>query len=96
MEENQYWYNRSSADTLYAERQHESRMNSLITEEELKVFSILKPVLTKDGDKWCVLYGENLQEGVSGFGDTPYKAIIDFNKSFYLDPSPPQTNNNGQ
>ena len=32
----------------------------------------------KDGDKWCFLYGENLQEGVCGFGDTIFKAAWDF------------------
>lgn len=33
----------------------------------------------KDGDQWCVLLGGDLQSGVSGFGDTPEKAIFDFN-----------------
>jgi hypothetical protein len=41
-------------------------------------YSALKPVLSKDGDKWCALYGENLQEGVSGFGDTPAAALLAF------------------
>lgn len=41
-------------------------------------FSVLKPTLTKDGDMWCALYGENLQEGVSGFGETPARALLAF------------------
>lgn len=28
-----------------------------------------------DGDMWCALLGENLQEGVAGFGDTPQEAL---------------------
>ena len=32
----------------------------------------LEPYL--DGDKWCVLHGLNIQEGVCGFGDTPEEA----------------------
>lgn len=32
----------------------------------------------KDGDQWCVLYGSNLQEGISGFGDTPDAAMENF------------------
>lgn len=32
----------------------------------------------KDGNQWCFLYGENIQEGVCGFGDTIYKAAWDF------------------
>lgn len=33
----------------------------------------------KDGDQWCVRWGENIQEGICGFGATPMDAIIDFN-----------------
>ena len=33
-----------------------------------------------DGDKWCVLYGDNLQDGVAGFGDSPAAAIWNFNE----------------
>lgn len=32
----------------------------------------------KDGNQWCFLYGENIQEGVCGFGETIYKAAWDF------------------
>jgi hypothetical protein len=46
---------------------------------DYKLFSMLKPLLIKDGNQWCCLYGENLQVGIAGFGDTPYKAIIDWN-----------------
>ena len=28
-----------------------------------------------DGDQWCALLGENLQEGLGGFGNTPAEAI---------------------
>ena len=28
-----------------------------------------------DGDQWCVLVGENLQEGIAGFGNTPLSAL---------------------
>lgn len=31
-----------------------------------------------DGDKWCALYGKNLQEGISGFGDTQAEALREF------------------
>lgn len=57
-------------------------MNALVEAEEMNLVAILKPKIYKDGDQWCVLYGENLQEGVCGFGDTPRKAIFDFNKAF--------------
>ena len=31
-----------------------------------------------DGDKWCVLWGIDLQQGIAGFGDTPEKAMVEF------------------
>lgn len=31
-----------------------------------------------DGDMYCVLMGQNLQEGVAGFGETLLKALHDF------------------
>lgn len=37
--------------------------------------------ISQDGDKVCVLQGENLQEGVAGFGDTIEEAIADFGEN---------------
>jgi hypothetical protein len=31
-----------------------------------------------DGNMWCVLWGEDLQRGIAGFGATPIDAIRDF------------------
>lgn len=39
---------------------------------------LFRPKLYSDGNQWCALYGENLQNGVSGFGDTPAKAMTQF------------------
>jgi hypothetical protein len=41
----------------------------------------LKPF--KDGDHWCILYGENLHEGIAGFGKSPVEAMYDFDKAMY-------------
>ena len=32
-------------------------------------------LVTLDGSQWCAMLGDNLQEGLSGFGDTPAKAL---------------------
>jgi len=32
----------------------------------------------KDGDQWCFLYGDSLQEGIAGFGETIRDAAVDF------------------
>lgn len=44
---------------------------------------IFKPSLYKDGNMWCALFGDNLQEGVAGFGDTPAKAMYAFDSAWY-------------
>lgn len=38
--------------------------------------------ITVDGDQWSVLLGENIQEGVCGFGDTLDEAMTAFMKDF--------------
>jgi hypothetical protein len=43
---------------------------------------ILKPRLYIDGDMWCALYGENLQDGVAGFGKSPELAYLDYDNKW--------------
>lgn len=50
--------------------------NKISYEENFAV--ILKITPTRDGDKWVVLYGANLHDGVAGFGDTPWAAMRAF------------------
>ena len=52
---------------------------SIAAAEQQRPFVLLKPRMFPDGNQWCALYGENLQDGVAGFGDTPAKAASDFN-----------------
>lgn len=49
-----------------------------VAEKSCRPSVLFRPTLSKDGDKWCMLYGANLQEGVAGFGDTPELAAQDF------------------
>lgn len=44
------------------------------TAEEKMSEIIIK--ITKDGDQYCALMGENLQEGIAGFGDDPVSALM--------------------
>lgn len=39
----------------------------------------LRPYL--DGDRWCVLWGEDLQTGIAGFGASPELAIMNFDRT---------------
>ena len=34
--------------------------------------------LSKDGNMYCFLWGDNIQDGVCGFGETIFKAAWDF------------------
>lgn len=45
--------------------------------------AIYRQKVFRDGNSWCALYGDNIQEGVCGFGDTPAAAIYDFNQCWY-------------
>lgn len=50
--------------------------------EERRPFVQLRPRLFIDGNQWCALLGENVQDGVAGFGDSPELAGWDFDKRF--------------
>lgn len=43
---------------------------------------VFKPRLSRDGNKWCALFGDNLQEGVAAFGDSPSEAMYAFDKAW--------------
>ena len=47
------------------------------------ILSMIKPKLSKDGNMYCYLLGSDLMKGTAGFGETPYKAMIDFNNNYY-------------
>ncbi len=46
-------------------------------------FVIYKPKLFRDGNEWCVLLGDNIQEDICAFGKSPQKAVEAFNKVWY-------------
>lgn len=43
---------------------------------------LYRPNLTHDGKQWRVLYGENLHDGITGFGDTPEEAMRAFDQAW--------------
>jgi hypothetical protein len=43
---------------------------------------LYRPKLMADGDMWFALYGDNLQEGVAGFGKTPAEAMYAFDEAW--------------
>lgn len=46
---------------------------------------LLKPHFARDGNQYSYLLGDDLAEGVAGFGDTPAKAAQDFDNNWFND-----------
>jgi len=78
MNEQEYWQERLNTANWYRRRNEE-----ILLEYQISPAVIHKPKLSIDGNMYCFLYGDNLQEGVSGFGKSPDLAMIDFNKNWY-------------
>ena len=79
-------------DYAYEMEYHGTRMNTEHCREEvyrerLRPFYKIHPRVFAEGNQWCALYGDNIQEGVCGFGDTPEKAAIAFDLA-WLNGSP--------
>ena len=71
----------ANAIVHYAEKINENIRNAILNFETPSV--LFKPNLSLDGDQWCAIYGDNLQEGVSGFGNSPSEAMHDFDKEWF-------------
>lgn len=53
-----------------------------ITYEMQRPAVLFKPKLYVDGNQWCAVYGDDIQNGVAGFGDSPSKAMTDFDNEW--------------
>jgi len=67
---------------------HARQMECIGAQEELhreaaRPFYLLRPRVFPDGNQWCALYGDDLQSGVCGFGNTPAKAADAFDKEWF-------------
>lgn len=60
----------------------QSKHNAAIEAEEMNLVALLHPRVFIDGNRWCVLYGDNVMDGVAGFGESPLNAVYDFNKAW--------------
>lgn len=60
----------------------QSKQNAAIEAEEMNLVALLRPRVFIDGNRWCVLYGDNVMDGVAGFGESPIHAVYDFNKAW--------------
>ena len=63
----------------------QSAQENINAAQELQRPSVVfKPLLSKDGNEWCALLGENLQEGLAAFGSSPAEAMANFDKAWYV------------
>lgn len=59
-------------------QQQAEKMLEAVKTEMTRPSVLFRPKVFPDGDYWCALYGENLQDGVAGFGPTPELACREF------------------
>jgi len=62
---------------------HEERRCAAGIVTDYTLFSMLKPKLYKDGNEWCCLYGDDIQSGIVGFGETPDKAVSEWRSAWH-------------
>lgn len=58
---------------------------TIIEAAEVNLIAVLKPTLSIDGSHYCWLFGDDLMNGVAGFGLSPYLAALDFKRAFYAE-----------
>lgn len=63
----------------------ESAFHMRIAAEDISIahttpHAVMRPRIYIDGDRWCALYGDNIQDGVAGFGTSPAEAMADFDE----------------
>ena len=64
-------------------RFQQKEMGRDLNNERIRPVYLLRPRLFRDGNSWCALYGENIQEGICAFGDTPAEAAERFDAAYY-------------
>lgn len=50
--------------------------------ERLRPCQIWRPKIYIDGNQWCALYGDNIQDGVVGLGVSPEEAMKAFDRAW--------------
>ena len=63
--------------------QHQQAMANLVEESEYTPIKMLAPKISKDGNLWCCLLGDDIQTGICGFGATPNKAMLAFGRALH-------------
>ena len=59
----------------------EARIMDAVAEYD-RPSTVYKPKLMVDGNQWMALFGDNIQEGVCGWGNSPAEAYVDFDREW--------------
>lgn len=83
-------YLKDAAEETLSKARTEAIASRARSDHELKLHNLwpiemFKPKLSADGDQWCFLLGDNLQEGIAGFGDTVEEAAHAFSRAVMRD-----------
>ena len=66
---------------------HAAEMAGVAIQQAVAQFStpsaMYRPKIYIDGNMWCALYGDNIQDGVAGFGVSPSAAMSDFDVNWH-------------
>ncbi len=65
------------------QKQHLQQEIYAVSYELRRPATLMRPRVYIDGNMWCALYGDNLQDGVAGFGPSPAEAMTDFDKNWH-------------
>ena len=61
---------------------HENIMMEKVGIERQRAWAVVLGLAPKrEGNQWCILWGDNIQEGVCGFGETPETALWAFEEA---------------
>jgi len=68
----------------YQEQQiYEQKIRNLENDADLSIIEKLKPKFGKDGNRFYFLLGEDLMQGIAGFGETVEEAVRSFVVAYY-------------
>jgi hypothetical protein len=56
---------------------------SIAAAEMQRPSAIFRPVLSREGDQWRALYGDDIVQGCAGWGSCPDDAMRDFDKNWH-------------
>ena len=56
---------------------------SVAASEQQRPCVLFRPILSREGDQYCALFGVDLVQGIAGFGKSAADAMSDFDKNWH-------------